>query len=280
MIQFIYNSLYSYDTFGIIAKTVSRPLLPPARRSEVVIPGRDGSYDFSDDTYDNIIIPVVIQYADETFEDLRTRARRIAVWLRQASYKPLVFTDEPDKYYLGKIYDAVSMEKIVNLAPGEIATVNFECQPFALSLVSDSWRERLIEPQVIQNMGTRKTFPVISITPIVPSGGMDEAVEVTGAYNPDDPLNDGTNGPIVTTLTNPAITVGDKTLVYIGTLTEGQSLILNRETYQATKGGMNVLGAISGEWPVLEIGDNEISIADTTSECGAGIEILFRKRWL
>ena len=111
MIQFIYNSLYSYDTFGIIAKTVVALFYP--RRLQVLTGPR--RFDFSDDTYDNIIIPVVIQYADETFEDLRTRARRF--W--QASYKPLVFTDEPDKYYLGKIYDAVSMEKIVNLAPGK-----------------------------------------------------------------------------------------------------------------------------------------------------------------
>lgn len=273
MIQFIFNSLSSYDNFGIIAKTVNRPLLPTKRRSDVVIPGRHGSYDFSDDSYENIVIPVLIQYVDETFEDQRIRARRIAAWLSQTVFKPLIFTDEPDKYYSAKIYDSTALARIVELVPGESTTINFECYPLAFSLVADLWSLRVIEPQVIQNGGTEKTFPVITITPITLSGGMDEAVEVTGAFNPDDPL--------VQTLTSPvAITIGGKTLVYTGTLTEGQSLIINTETYQATKGGTNVLSAISGEWPVMEVGPNEISIADTTSECGAVVEVLFRKRWL
>ena len=126
--------------------------------------------------------------------------------------------------------------------------------------------------QVIQNEGTHKTYPVISITPVVLSGGMEEAVEVTGAFTLGDPL--------VTTITNPAITIGDKTLVYVGALITGQTLIINGETYQATKDGTNVLSAISGEWPVIEVGDNDVSLADTTSECGAAVEISFRKRWL
>lgn len=275
MIQIIYNNQHSYNNFGLIAKTVKRPLLPTKRRSDVVIPGRHGTYDFSDDCYENVIIPVLIQYVDETFEDARIRARRISAWLGQkGASKPLIITDEPDKYYSAKIYDSASVQNIVNLAPGESTTINFECFPLAFSLVADSWSNRLIEPRTIQNGGTEETYPVITITPVVLSGGMEEAVEVTGAFNPDDPL-------LVTTLTSPvSITIGGKILVYTGTLTEGQSLIINTETYQATKDGTNVLDVVSGEWPVLEVGPNEISIADTTSECGAVVEVSFRKRWL
>ena len=284
MIQFIFNSLSSYDNFGIIAKTVNRPLLPAKRRSGVVIPGRHGTYDFSDDSYENVIIPVLIQYDNETFEDARIRARRISAWLGQkGASKPLIITDEPDKYYSAKIYDSASVQNIVNLAPGESTTINFECYPLAFSLTADSLGLRIIEPQIVQNNGTEKALPIITITPITLSAGMDEAVEVTGAF-PNAPLDLETPQEwppaIVTTLTNPAITIGGNTLVYTGTLTEGQSLIINTETYQATKGGTNVLASISGEWPVLEVGDNEISIADTTSEIGAAIELLFRKRWL
>ena len=283
MIQFIFNSLSSYDNFGIIAKTVNRPLLPAKRRSGVVIPGRHGTYDFSDDSYENVIIPVLIQYDNETFEDARTRARGLSAWLSQKSSKTLIFTDEPDKYYLAKIYDSASVQNIVNLAPGESTTINFECYPLAFSLVADSWRDCLIEPQIIQNNGTEETRPIITITPIALSVEMDEAVEVTGAF-PNAPLDLETPQEwpptLVATLTNPAITIGGNTLVYTGTLTEGQSLIINTETYQATKGGTNVLATISGEWPVLAVGANEISIADTTSECGAKVELSFRKRWL
>lgn len=160
MIQIIYNSKKSYDDFRIIAKSVNRPLLPAKRNSEVVVPGHNGSYDFSDDSpYENIIIPVVIQYISDTFSDLRSRARNIAAWLGQTSYKPLIFTDEPDKYYLAKIYDAISVEKIVNLNPGETATVNFECCPLAFGelVVIDFVNDEA----VITNVGTYQTSLII-----------------------------------------------------------------------------------------------------------------------
>jgi len=239
-----------------------------------VIPGRHGSYDFGDNTYENIVIPVVVQYINETFPDLRLRARNLAAWLSQATYKPLIFTDEPDKYYLAKIYDSASLEKIVELVPGESTTVNFECQPFAFSIDEDVMVDRLMSAvKVISNEGTYETFPVITITAITLSGGMDRAIEVTGAFKSGNPAS-------VVTLTNPTIKVGDKTLVYVGTLTTGQSLELNAETYQAVKGDSNVLSAVSGDWPVLTVGNNNITLGDTTSELGAKVEIHFRKRWL
>lgn len=273
MIQMIYNSFYSYDDCGLIIKTVNRPLMPTKRRSAIVIPGRDSSYDFSDNTYENIVIPVVIQYINDTFEDLRSRARLIAAWLGQKTFKPLIFTDEPDKYYLAKVYDSASLSKIIELVPGETTTVNFECQPLALSIDADLWAVRLTsEVAEIQNSGTYEAFPIITLAAVTLSGGMDHAIEVTGAFNP-------ANAP-ATTLTNPALTVGGNTLVYTGTLTSGQSLILNTETFQATKAGANVLDKISGDWPVLAVGNNNVSIVDTTSESGAAVTISFRKRWL
>lgn len=283
MIQLIYNNLYSYDDFRIIVKTVNRPLLPTKRKNEVTIPGRNGTYDFSDDTYENVVIPVLVQYIDETFEDSRTRARAIAAWLSQASYSPLVFTDEPDKYYLAKIYDAASLDAIVDLVPGGKATVNFECHPMAYSIDANLWKERVIEEQTFVYEGTYKVKPIITITPVVLLGGMDESVELTGAF-PNTPINlelpEEWPPPLVTTLSTPSITINGKTLVYADTITEGQTLTINTDTYQATKGGVNVLGKISGDWPVLEVGNNTVLIEDTTSELGASIVIGYRKRWI
>ena len=275
MIQFIYNSLYSYDNFGIIAKMVGRPLLPAKRKQEIRIPGRNGTYDFGDNTYENVIIPVLIQCIADDFPELRTRARTIAAWLSQDVYKPLVFTDEPDKYYLAKIYDSVSFDKIVELAPGELSTINFECSPLAYSIDEDMWLDQVVknEAQTIQNGGTYKVVPVIIITPMTVGDDEDIAVEVTGALNPED-------GDTITTLTNPALTIGANTLVYTGTVNEGETLRINTDTYQVAKNSTNVLANISGSWPVLAIGDNTISLVDTTSECGGNIQVIFRKRWL
>ena len=133
MIGFEYNSLHSYNGFNIIAKSVNRPLLPALNKREIAIPGKQGTYDFSENTYANRIISVLIQYVGSSFNDLRLRARDIAAWLSQTSYKELIFDDEPDKYYLAKIYGDVGLENFFRLGK---ATINFECQPFALYQVS------------------------------------------------------------------------------------------------------------------------------------------------
>ena len=135
MITVGYDALDSYANFKIIAKSVDRPILPSMRKREMAIPGKHGTYDFGLNTYDNRIISVLIQYVGATFNDLRLRARDIAAWLSQTSYKELIFSDEPDKYYLAKIYDPVGLENFFRLGK---ATVQFECQPFALYVVTSA----------------------------------------------------------------------------------------------------------------------------------------------
>ena len=135
MITVEYNTLDSYADFQIIAKSVDRPILPALRKREMAIPGKHGTYSFGSDIYDNRIISVLIQYIGATFNDLRLRARDIAAWLSQTSYKELIFSDEPDKYYLAKIYDPVALESLYRVGK---ATVQFECQPFALYVVTSA----------------------------------------------------------------------------------------------------------------------------------------------
>lgn len=135
MITVEYNVLDSYADFQIIAKSVNRPILPALRKREMVIPGKQGVYDFGLNTFDNRIISVALQYVGATFNDLRLRARDIAAWLSQTSYKELIFSDEPDKYYLAKIYNAVDLENFFRLGK---ATIQFECQPFALYVVTSA----------------------------------------------------------------------------------------------------------------------------------------------
>ena len=135
MITIGYDALDSYDDFQIVAKTVDRPILPAMRKREMAIPGKHGIYNFGLNTYNKRIISILIQYVGATFNDLRLRARDIAAWLSQTSYKELIFSDEPDKYYLAKIYDPVGLENFFRLGK---ATIQFECQPFALYVVTSA----------------------------------------------------------------------------------------------------------------------------------------------
>ena len=135
MISFEYNAIDGYDDFAIIAKSVNRPLLPTLRKREIAVPGKHGTYDFGDNVYDDRIISVAISYIGTSFNELRLRARDISAWLSQTSYKELIFSDEPDKYYLAKIYNTAGLETFFRLGK---ATIQFECQPFALYVVTSS----------------------------------------------------------------------------------------------------------------------------------------------
>ena len=135
MITVGYDGLDSYTDFQIIAKSVDRPILPALRKREMAIPGKHGTYDFGGNTFDSRAITVQLSYIGTSFNELRLRARDIAAWLSQTSYKELIFSDEPDKYYLAKIYDPVGLENFFRLGK---ATIQFECQPFALYVVTSA----------------------------------------------------------------------------------------------------------------------------------------------
>jgi predicted phage tail component-like protein len=132
MIYFTYNDIESND-YDIVAKSIDRALLPRLRKREISIPGKHGTYDFGSNRYDNRIITVEIKFIGSTFNNLRLNARDIAEWLSSESYKELVFSDEPLKYYLAKIYNESALQNLLRLGS---ATLMFECQPHALSTIT------------------------------------------------------------------------------------------------------------------------------------------------
>lgn len=128
MITFNYNGINS-RTYGIVAKSINRPILPILRKRELVIPGKQGTYDFSDNTFDKRIIEVELKYIGTSFAELRSRARQIAYWLSGYSgTKNLVFSDETDKYYIAKIYSEIGLQNLFKIGQ---CTILFECEPFA-----------------------------------------------------------------------------------------------------------------------------------------------------
>jgi len=135
MIGFTYNSKHSYNDYGIIAKSVNRPILPNLIKKELIVSGKSGSWDFNSNQYENRIITVDISDIETTIANLRINARVLAAWLSQTEYKQLIFDDEPLKYYLAKVYSAVDFENIKRLGKGKLI---FECQPFAISTVAES----------------------------------------------------------------------------------------------------------------------------------------------
>jgi len=105
------------------------------RKRELSVPGKHGTYDFELNTYDNRVLSIAIQYVGTSFNDLRLNARDIAAWISQTSYKKLIFDDEPDKYYLAKIYDATELENFFRLGK---TTLQLECQPHAIETITSN----------------------------------------------------------------------------------------------------------------------------------------------
>lgn len=126
MIGFTFRGKHSYDDFGIVMRSKSRPVLPEKRKRQLDIPGRSGTYDFSGDDYENRVIVLECFIDCNAIPALRQHIRRVAAWLAESGQ--LAFDDEPNKRYDARVYTAVSLEQAMTAG---LFTLVFECQPFA-----------------------------------------------------------------------------------------------------------------------------------------------------
>ncbi len=125
---FTFANIHS-STYELYVRSDNRTITPALRKNEFVIPGRHGTLDFGNNTYEPRFITMELFLVRKTMEDLRKQARDIAQWLSKSGL--LVFDDEPDKAYQAKVYNNIDIEEIA--AYGK-SMVTFECQPFAESL--------------------------------------------------------------------------------------------------------------------------------------------------
>ena len=152
-VGFTFNGVHS-STYGLTGSP-SIPLLPERRRSTIEIPGRDGTFDFQNDSYAPRIIMVQCLAKAATASELRTALAGAAVWLSGSGY--LVFDHAPTRRWQAKVYAGIDLLR----APiaGQF-TIAFEAQPYAED--TDA---------VTDTIGTAKDYgsqvlfyPVITIT--------------------------------------------------------------------------------------------------------------------
>jgi len=109
---------------NIIVTSIQRPMLPALRPRKLVIPGKDGAWDFGNNTYDERIINVVCLMS-RPFR-IQEQIRSIAYWLSQKG--TIIFSDETDKYYVGRLYTELLQE--IDGSMGSFV-LPFECEPYA-----------------------------------------------------------------------------------------------------------------------------------------------------
>ena len=146
-----------YATFGIKLVDDSIPedvLFPVIRSRKVTIPQRHGAYDFGAQYYNerNVKIQCVTHRTIT-----RDESREIAYLLSKKS--EIRFWTEPDKYYVGRAYEAPTLEQLRNA--GNRFSLTFVCEPFAYGLTKTDLFTRLNYTPSYQGTAPTPTYIVL-----------------------------------------------------------------------------------------------------------------------
>jgi len=125
--SFLFGTCDMFETYGIKLTERSIPqdvLMPGLRARKQTIPMRHGAYDYGAHYYDERAI--VIECVTKKMIS-RDQSREIAYMLARKS--EIRFWTEPEKYYIGRVYEAPTLEQLRNV--GNRFTLTFICEPFA-----------------------------------------------------------------------------------------------------------------------------------------------------
>ena len=155
--SFKFDDVDMFDRFGLQITDDGMPedvLLPTIRSRKITMPMRNGAYDFGAKYYDERAITLnCVTVKANTRED----AREMAYLLSKKSQ--LRIWNEPDKYYIGRVYQAPTLEQIRNI--GNRFSLTFICDPFAYGEEIDTTFTTRYSPHYA---GTAATPTKITIT--------------------------------------------------------------------------------------------------------------------
>jgi predicted phage tail component-like protein len=159
-IDMLFNGT-SAASYVIKITDVRRPVLPPTRDAEIEITGRDGTYDFGTH-FDKLLIEVDCFLQHDPNETQRAKIRRMANWLNpENGERRIIFSDESDKFYLGKISGQIPLEQIVD--HGRFTLILKCSKPFAFAAAGSE-----ITAQKTQAVHTLEITREIDVTPVAP----------------------------------------------------------------------------------------------------------------
>jgi predicted phage tail component-like protein len=239
MLSFDFNGENSYTDYGILIS--SRPDLPSAKRRVefIEIPGRDSSLRFDEGTYEDITIAVECSIKDS---NVSAKLDEIKNWLFSSGEADLVFSFQNDKKYLAQVVNAIDFSQVYKLASKFV--ILFNCRPFKYAVSSSVLTINTGGGITIANDGTLPSKPIIKVY-----------CTGSGAFT--------INGRVVT-LTDIAV----------------PSFIIDsqiEDAYYDNAGTLeNMNNFITGELPILDIGNNNITFSGGVTK----LEISPNWRWL
>jgi predicted phage tail component-like protein len=109
---------------GARITNISRPARPPRERNKVIIPGKDGSYDFGNNRIEDFLVSAEIVITATSASELQTKIQALSAFLDGKG--GLVFSDAPSTVYQAQVYDEVAVVGDTTARWGR-ALVVFEC---------------------------------------------------------------------------------------------------------------------------------------------------------
>lgn len=151
---FLFKGLDIYELYGIKVESVGDVLHPKARERKLEIPGRSGAYEFDYDDYDERTLTLTCSSSREL-----SNAERRELGYLLSKRGEITLPREPDKYYIGRLYDPRQTEEIgQTIRKYELA---FTCDPFLYGEVREITSLSGLVP--INYAGTAKTPCRISV---------------------------------------------------------------------------------------------------------------------
>lgn len=233
---YVIDSNNLLQPLGVLVQQDSRfELLPSTRDNVEEIPGAHGEFDFGTEfKARSLEIHVATEEGYAPLEKAQLQ-RLFAKYLDPTKGpKTLIFADDVEKTYVVKFSGKIDPK----IFPSWFEfTIPFKMNsPF----IQGSFEKVLTGSGILMNEGTFETYLTVEIS-----------------------------GPA----TNPSLNIGDKTLYYSGTISAGQSLVINTKTCTARIGADNALAGYNGVFPSLPPGETPVT-------AGSNVTIRWRDCWL
>lgn len=213
---------------GVIVSEYPPIIRPEQRLESVVIPGRSGEVYLRQeaDTY-NSYVKECICYLNP--KAAGTDLAAVAGWL--AGSGEVVFDNEPDYSYIARIAYQIPFEKILRGRPHQRFVVPFLVQPFKKKATTEADIVVTVKSTTVNNVGTVPSRPKLK-------------VEGSG---------------------NVTLMIGQTITVITGIST---SITIDTDAGLAfdNSGAINASAQVSGDWPVLAVGNNNVTWTGTVSK--------------
>lgn len=124
--EFSFDGVMMRQKYGIAVEKVHDLILPPARVRKISIPNRDGQYDYGARNWEERTLILDCNIAKTP---TRAELRELSFLLSKKA--PIVLWSEPDKHYIGRIYNPDVFNKIGR--GHQSFSLEFTCEPYAYS---------------------------------------------------------------------------------------------------------------------------------------------------